>query len=118
MTLKSELMARGIAAGAAGLLGQDAAATALTAAGSTQATALALVSDFSIFGTVAASTGAILAGRGVTFVANGGANTLKLYPPVGGNINGGTVNVGIDVPAGKSAIAMSNGLTWGVNVSA
>lgn len=118
MTLKSELMARGLPAGPAGLLGQDAASAPLTATGSTQLTALALASDFSIFGTVAASTGAILSARGDTFVVNNGANTLTLYPPVGGNINGGALNAGISVPAGKSAYAQSNGLTFGVIVSA
>lgn len=118
MTLKSELMARGMPGGQAGLLGQDAASAALTAIGSTQATALALVSDFSIFGTVAASTGAILGARGISFVVNNGANTLTLYPPVGGNINGGTLNAGISIPVGKSAYAISNGLTYGVIVSA
>lgn len=118
MTLKSELMARGIPAGAAALVGQDPASVPLTATGSTQATALALVSDFSIFGTVAANSGAILGARGDSFVVNNGANTLTLYPPVGGNINGGTLNAGISIPAGKSAYAQSNGLTFGVIVSA
>lgn len=118
MPLKSELMARGMPAGQANLLAQDPASAPLTATGSTQATALALVSDFSVFGTVAASTGAILTGRGTTIVVNNGASPLTLYPPVGGNINGGTVNVGISVPIGKSAIAVSNGLTYGVVVSA
>lgn len=118
MPLKSELMARGMPAGQASMLAQDPASAPLTAAGSTQLTALALVSDFSIFGTVGASTGAILSGRGTSIVVNNGVSTLTLYPPVGGNINGGTLNAGISVPAGKSAIAISNGLTWGVIVSA
>lgn len=118
MTLKSELMSAGLPAAAANRIGQDAASAPLTATGSTQGGALALVSDFSIFGTVAASTGAILGARGQSFVVNNGANTLTLYPPVGGNVNGGTLNAGIAIPAGKSAWAISNGLTWGVNVSA
>jgi hypothetical protein len=119
MTLKSELMARGIAAGAAGLLAQDLANTALTAAGTTQATALAMTSNFSIFGTVAASSGAIINQlHGVGWVVNNGANTLTLYPPVGSSINGGATNAGISVPAGKSAYYASNGLNWGVLVSA
>lgn len=119
MPLKSELMARGMPGGQANLLAQDPASAALTATGNSQATALSLVSNFSVFGTVAASTGAIIGEpRGIYFVANNGANTLTLYPPVGGNINGGALNAGIAVPAGKSAMAMSNGLTWGVVVSA
>jgi hypothetical protein len=119
MPLKSEFMARGMPGGQANLIGQDPASAPLTATGNSQATALSLVSSFSVFGTVAASTGAIIGEpRGIYFVANNGANTLTLYPPVGGNINGGTLNAGISIPTGKSAIAISNGLTWGVNVSA
>lgn len=118
MTLVSELMARGIPAGAAELLAQDVADTGKTAAGTTQATAYAIVSKFTIFGTVGASSGAILPARGEVFVVNNGANTLTLYPPVGGNINGGTLNAGVSVPATKTAICISNGLTWGVNISA
>lgn len=118
MTLKSELMTAGMPAAQANRLGQDPASAPLTATGSTQGTALALVSNFSLFGTVAASTGAIVPERGQYFVANNGANTLTLYPIVGGNINGGTLNAGISIPAGKSAMGWSNGLTAGVVVSA
>jgi hypothetical protein len=119
MTLASELMARGVPAGAAELIGQDTAATGLTATGSSsQANAYAISSKFSIFSTVAANSGAILPARGRAIVVNGGANSLSLYPPVGGNINGGSTNAAIAVPAGKSAICESNGLTWGVVVSA
>lgn len=120
MPLKSEFMARGMSAGEASLIGQDPASTGLTAAGSTQATAFAIVSSFSIFGTAAGSTGAILPNApGIFFVANNGTGqTITLYPPVGGNINGGTLNASISIPNNKSAIAISNGLTWGVNISA
>ena len=48
----------------------------------------------------------------------GGANSRLLYPPVGGNINGGSTNASISIPAGKSATCESNGLIWVVNVSA
>ncbi len=118
MTLKSELMAAGIPANAAGLLAQDAAATGLTATGSTQGGALTLTSNASIFGTVAASTGAILGSDGEFFVYNGGANALTVYPPVGGNINGGTTNAGFSVAAAKAAHFVANGLTWFAMVSA
>jgi hypothetical protein len=118
MPLKSEFMARGMAAGAAGLVGQDPAATTLTATGSTQGGALALASNFAIFGTVAGSTGAILGERGIYIIVNGGGSPLTVYPQVGGNINGGTLNAGFSVTNGKSAIFISNGLTWGAILSA
>jgi hypothetical protein len=116
MTMISELMASGIPAVAAEKLAQDAAASGLTATGSTQAGAFAIASKYSVFGTVAASTGAILPARGQVFVSNGGANTLTLYPPVGSSINALAANAGISIPAAKSAFCISNGLTWGVIV--
>jgi hypothetical protein len=69
---------------------QNSVATALVATGTTQATALALEADINMFATVAANSGAILPamnpGDALT-VFNGGANSLKLYPPVGAQIN-------------------------------
>lgn len=119
MTLKSELMARGMPAGQAALLGQDPASAPLTATGTTQVTALPLVSDFSIFGTVPNNSGTILPARGMAIVVNRDASfALNLYPPVGGNINGGATNVPISVTLGKAAVCFSNGLTWAVVMSA
>jgi len=118
MPLKSELMSSGLTALQANLLAQDPASAALTATGTTQGTALALTSNFSVFGTVGSNTGAILGAPGMYLIVNGGANPLLLYPPVGGNINGGTVNASFSVTNAKSAIAISNGLTWFVNLSA
>ena len=80
-------------------------ATALTATGSTQADALLLLREVSVFGTVAASTGAILhttaePGDEVQ-VFNGGANALAVYPQTGAVINAGAANAAFSVPAGK-----------------
>ena len=65
-------------------------ANALTAAGNSQATALALPADINRFTTVAASTGTILPAMNpgdYVEIFNGGANALAVYPPVGGAIN-------------------------------
>lgn len=73
----------------------------LTAAGTNQATALALVASISVVTTAAGGTGVILptAGKSDTFwVANFGANALTLYPPSGGKLNNGSANAGISVP--------------------
>lgn len=119
MTLVSELMSAGMPARTAELIAQDAAETGVTATGtSSQTAAYALKSKCTIFSTVAANSGALLPARGRCLVVNGGANALSLYPPVGGNINGGSTNAAISVPAGKSAVCESNGLIWIVNVSA
>jgi len=84
--------------------------SALTAAGTTQGTALALPSDFNIFTTVAASSGAILPATGFQYqvtdtiiVVNHGANALSVYPPVGGTISTGATNAALSVPVGKTA---------------
>jgi len=89
---------------------------ALTATGSTQGTALALPSDFNVFTTVAASTGAILPVTGPqcnqadTFiVVNHGANALLVYPPTGGKIANGSTNAGLSVGSNKTAWFLSLG---------
>lgn len=78
--------------------------TGLTATGATQGTALALQSDWNDFSTVAANTGgkmqARIAGQ-VQEVFNGGANALKVYPPVGGQIDALGANNPYSLPVGK-----------------
>jgi hypothetical protein len=89
-------------------------ANTLTAAGSTQATALALPADINFVTTAAAGTGVILpaSSSGDSFVVrNGGANACLIYPPVGGTINALAANAGYSVAAG------STGLVWFVNAT-
>jgi hypothetical protein len=81
-----------------------------TAAGSTQATALAMPSDFVIFTTVAASTGVRMPAAGTQnnigdsyIIVNHGVNALSVYPPTGGAIANGTVNAALSVSANKTA---------------
>ena len=74
----------------------------LTATGSSQATAYPLATDARHeFTTTAVSTGAVLpvATRlpGDVSVFNAGASTLTVYPPLGGAIDGGSVNAGVSV---------------------
>lgn len=83
---------------------------ALTAAGANQATALVLPSDFNVFSTTAAGTGAVLPATGFQYqitdtviVVNHGANALLVYPPVGGTIANATANTPLSVPAGKAS---------------
>jgi hypothetical protein len=68
----------------------------ITAAGSTQGTATALSTQINGVTTVAANQGVLLpvvsAGTWIR-VLNRGANTLKVYPPSGGNIEGLSANV-------------------------
>jgi trimeric autotransporter adhesin len=89
----------------------------LTALGSTQATAFPLLNNCDhFFSTVAASTGAVLPTAKLPTsltVFNDGASTLTIYPPVGGTINGGSINASESVVA-TSGIELfaADLLTW------
>lgn len=102
------------------------ATTGATATGSTQGTAYVLQNEYTVFTTVAASTGALLPAPAVgivptdaLFIANNGANALTVYPPVGGAIGTAAVNTGVSVPANKTGffIALASG-NYVANVSA
>jgi hypothetical protein len=115
MTYENKLVVAGIWGGAAKSLAGGDMGAGLVATGSTQATALPIVNDINMFTTVAASTGAVLPAFGSAFVAvfNGGANSLAVYPPLGGTINGAAANTAFAVAAGKSTTFMSpDGYTW------
>ena len=104
MAAVENLMAGGIPASVAKQIGLEAPATGLTATGTTQATALALVSNFAIFSTVAANSGCLVSGDKDSVIVNGGVNPLTVYPPVGMNFNGGTTNAGFTVTNGKTGL--------------
>jgi hypothetical protein len=106
MAIRSRLTGTGIAP----LTAQNVAGNVsnnLTAAGTTQGTALAIYDEMNVFTTVAASSGAILRadlGPGdEQEAANYGANALTVYPPVGGKIQNGSVNAGFSVGTNKTA---------------
>lgn len=77
-------------------------AAALSAAGTTQATATELVSTDSEVTTVASGSGVALSKLLVPgeeqSVFNAGANALKVYPPSGMSINALTANVAMSLP--------------------
>ena len=68
------------------------AATGISAAGTTQATATALSNAVNFISTAAASSGVVLSSSATLgdsqLVYNGGANPVKVYPPSGAKING------------------------------
>ena len=84
------------------------AATGLTAAGTTQGTALQLVNAVNGVATVAANTGVVLfatATAGDTqAIFNGGANTLSVYPQSGAKINGLATNQKMFLPVNTGVI--------------
>ena len=71
-------------------------ATSVSATGTTQGTATALTSTVNYVGTVGASSGVILFSTATAgdsqVVYNGGANPVRVYPPVGARINGLSTN--------------------------
>lgn len=107
MSIKSKLTGVGTApAQAQNITGT--LVNSLTAAGSSQGTALALGNDdYNIVTTTAASTGVILpatlSASDEMWVVNYGANTLSVYPPVGGKINNGSTNAAVSISANKNA---------------
>lgn len=92
--------------------------TGATATGATQTTAYPLGAVRTKFGVVAAGTGALLptgAPGDSYMVINYGANSLTVYPPVGGAINGGSVNAGVAVAAAATTnftCVDPTGLNW------
>jgi hypothetical protein len=110
MPIARKLIGLGLPWGtAAGVVGQ--VDNNLTAAGTTQATALAIGNDINVVTTAAASTGVILrsdlAAGDSQEVVNYGANTLTVYPPVGGKINNGSANAGVTIATNTSALYTS-----------
>ncbi len=113
MVARSELMAFGMQAYPADLIG-TALNTALSAAGTTQGTATAMKGvGFAIVTTVALNSGVILdATSGDQFIVNGGANTLTIYPPVGSKFNTLATNAGVQLAVGKAAFFAGHGLNY------
>jgi hypothetical protein len=91
--------------------------TGLTATGSSQATALQLANRTALneITTAASSTGVVLPAPkslGMTItIANQGANTLSVYPQLGGTIDNGTANAAVTLAPGKTAAYEASSLT-------
>lgn len=103
----SKIVGSGTSSGSGAAISGDVQDT-VTAAGSTQATATPVYGDNVIVTTAAASTGVILqgtfSGGDEVVVANLGASSLSVYPPVGGKINSLAANAAFAVGAGKVAL--------------
>lgn len=111
---------------AVGVIGDEDNGTGagITATGATQGTAYALGAVNSHFTTVAASTGALLpvasAPGEELRVFNYGANSLSVYPPVGGKCNNGVINTAVALAANtmglyvavRDAAGLFNGLNY------
>lgn len=76
----------------------------VSAAGTVQGDATALTAQFNVVTTVASGSGVILPTHGPIWIRNAGANALKIWPPVGDNINALSANAAATLPVGASAI--------------
>jgi hypothetical protein len=119
MALKSELMASGMPAAQARLIGFDPIA-AFVSAGTTQLNATLLTANAAIVTATTSGQGVILAdAQQIYYIFNNDAtNAINVYPPVGANFVSKTVNTPISLPLGKSLDvypAGSNGIQYGQN---
>ena len=103
MGFAKNIMGAGVPAAAAAADTIASVATGLTAAGTTQATALSITADANFVSTVGASSGVIIyngvIGDSVFIVNDGGANPLTVYPPVGSKFNSLATNTGFTLAA-------------------
>lgn len=106
MAAVEDLMAAGMSATLAKIIGLEVPATALTATGTTQAGALVLTSTTSVFSTVGSGAGCICNSDHDSYIYNGGANALLVYPPGTSNINFLTASTALSVPANKGIFLM------------
>ena len=93
------------------------AATAVSAAGSTQGTATALTNMYNVVSAVASGTGVILPAplqSGLRYtIVNKGANTLNVYPAVGGTIDALSLNAPFTLAVnGSLTIESSSTTQW------
>lgn len=110
MTFKANLTGSGIAPLAASKI-VGTVTTGLTATGSTsQANSLLVTDDINNITAGGANTGvrlpSTLTAGDMIVVCNNKAQTLFVYPPVGGILNGGSTDAKVDVPTLKSAICI------------
>lgn len=122
MALSKNIMQGGFSAGSAKAI-NGAVATALTAAGTTRATALGLSADTNVIATAAASSGVSLPSCEIgdsCEVYNGGANACTVYPDTATTqINGLTAGNGFLLATNTMCYARKiTSSRWVVNLSA
>ena len=96
MALANRMMRGGLSSGQAQAINGDVNAT-VSAAGTTQATATALVAGTNTVTTAAASSGVIIPNAMIgdeIEILNLGANAVTVYPPTSGQINALSANTG------------------------
>ncbi len=94
----------------------DTQVTAVTAVGTTQSGGAALRSGVNVLTSTAGQTAAVLPANaaGPLYVRVTGGTTATVFPPVGGSIDGGTVNTSVNVASAAKAMFVPhpNGLDY------
>lgn len=107
MTRQALLVGAGVPAPAVQYYVGTVSNTQTATGSSSQANSFAITADITIFTTAAANSGARLpstAGPGDVFtIANYDTNTMLIYPPVGGILNGGSANASVNLATKKGA---------------
>ena len=98
MPLAKNVMRGGVSAAAARALNGNEVQSAITAAGTTQATAAAMEGDVNVVSTATTGQGGILSAYAIAgddqLVYNSTSADIKVYPPTGGNFNQLAANAG------------------------
>lgn len=103
---------------------EDTTPVTVAAAGTTQATATAIVDEIIVISNNTAANGVVLpvatAGQKFFITPALVTNAPLVYPPVGGSINFGTANAGVAIAARKMAvfIALDSVGNYAANLSA
>jgi len=122
MAYTKTVMQGGVSAGTSAAI-QGGVATALTAAGTTQGTALTLGAlDTHMIATCASGAGVVLtagAPGDSTNIYNGGANQCLVYPPSGAKFNSLSTNGSFILPTNTAVLCKCVSATqWIANLSA
>ena len=93
------------------------AGASYTAAGTTQATATPITTSIAYVTSAGVPSGVILpasaAAGTYVLIQNVSGTPFQIYPPVGGNLDGGVTNAGVQMPAnGTIAYSLSGSSTW------
>lgn len=119
MALTNELMAAGMPSAQASMLGFDAPALTVAAAGTTQLNATQLVSDASVITSGAGSSGVILPNRPSEFCVTNAVNaSILVYPPIGSTFAGRSLNAGLTLTQFQTLWAVTAGTTIFAQVGA
>ncbi len=89
--------------------------TTVTAAGTTQATALAITTPLTVVTSAPSGTGVILSATLVQqrVLDRDPANPVLVYPPTGGTIEGQAVNLPVQIASGSDSLCTNRGAnTW------